>query len=570
MANSFAHSFPFQRRLSKIMTFCSGTHRYLAPCRLMQIGVLVVLLCLADVSTSAQVQDFQRLQSSVEELTRVFQKISSRYVDKTDPTEIATAGIDGMMSALDPYSVLLRGAESEAFDQLSSGTYIGFGYTVGQRDGKLVITDVRPGFAAANAGLRRGDRLCTVDGIRVDTLAVDSLRKYTRGTVGSRSEYAVTRNGTDTTRLILTRQLIPVQNIGTCTILADGVGYVELLRFSRNAPTELADTIMALQRQGQLRSLILDLRGNPGGLLDAAISIGNLFLPQGSLVSYTLDHDGRRTDFLATLPALFPQLPLAVLIDERSASASEVLTGALQDYDRAVVVGRQSFGKGLVQNVVPVNDSVSVKLTTARYYTPSGRCVQRRVRMDPYQTGTTHFVTRNGRPLHASNGILPDSVVTDIALPAILETLSRSGAFADFAAEFVDQHQQGKSATSRQSLTQQFATYASALPARRVSKTLEHVHQALDSARKHNEPSSTIKILEQAQKSILKDVLASISQHRAQLEPILKAEIKACKGNASEAALERLPTDNAVQVARTILSNGQYAGFLDGDSNSDQ
>ena len=516
-------------------------------------------------------QDLLQLGTALETVGRVYRQISTEYVDEVDPSEIATAGIEGMLSKLDPYSIYMQGDESEPYDRLSSGTYVGFGYTVGSFDGRLVITDVRPDLPAAVGGLRRGDRLCSVDDVRVDTLAVDSLLAVTRGLEGTTSRYRVTRNGRDTIVLTLTRRRIPVQNVSSAAYLSGGIGYIELVRFSRNAAVEVRDTLESLKKRGDLNGVILDLRGNPGGLLETAVSIANLFLPQGTLISFTVDRTGRRNEYLAVNPPFDDRVPLVILVDEGSASASEVLTGAMQDQDRAVVVGRQSFGKGLVQNMFTVNDSTTVKLTTARYYTPSGRCVQRRFRQDPKQDSTTVFYSRRGRHLVGSSGIVPDSLVSDSLVPPMLATIYRSGLFFLFASEYAAQHPAASvESLSTSKLIEQFVSFVLAQPDHRISRTVSTLRQALDSAKVHAEPPATIQAIEAARKAVIKDLVAAIRKDSKLVGMLITANFEACTNPRYSRNIGLLPLDKSITTAKNIIVNDDYTGFLIGDSPGDQ
>ena len=535
-----------------------------------RIVVCAVALVIITSHTCAA-QDLLQLGAALETVGRVYRQITTEYVDEVEPSEIATAGIEGMLSKLDPYSIYMQGDESEPYDRLSSGTYVGFGYTVGSFDGKLIITDVRPALPAAKGGLKRGDRLCSVDGVRVDTLAVDSLLSITRGLEGTTSHYRVTRNGRDTIVLTLTRRQIPVQNVASAAYVSGGIGYIELVRFSRNAAAELRDTLVSLKKHGDLNGLILDLRGNPGGLLDAAVSIANLFLPQGTLISYTVDRTGRRNEYLAVNPPFDARVPLVILVDEGSASASEVLTGAMQDQDRAVVVGRQSFGKGLVQNMFSVNDSTTVKLTTARYYTPSGRCVQRRFRQDPRQDSTTAFYSRSGRRLVGSSGIVPDSLVNDSLVPPMLATMYRSGLVMLFASEYAAQHPAvSVTSTSTSKLVDQFIDFVLTQPDHRISRTVATLRQALDSARAHAEPPATLQAIENARKSVIKDLVAVIRKNSTLVETLIKSDLAACTNPHYSRNIGLLPLDRSITTAINIIVNDVYTGFLIGDSPEDQ
>ena len=331
-----------------------------------------LLLILASViviapATAQYDEYYGKVGRSMESFGAVFREITTDYVDQTDPEEIIQAGIRGMLKELDPYSEYMVGDESESVDRLSSGFYVGFGFTIGSQNGLLTIKDVRPGFPAANAGIRIGDVLVSVDGTVVDSLPPDSLRHFTRGSLGTSAVLQLSRVGReDTVGYYLTRTKIPVQNVMLSEKLSDGIAYIKLARFSRTTGQDLREAIQRLKMEGDLKGVVLDLRGNPGGLLDAAVDVCEIFLPSGSLVVSTRNRMGRVREYRCEQNATAPNTPLAILINERSASASEIVAGAMQDYDRAVILGKRSFGKGLVQTVTPLPNDISLKMTTAR------------------------------------------------------------------------------------------------------------------------------------------------------------------------------------------------------------
>ncbi len=542
-------------------------HRLLTTLPLLPV---VLVIGLGRVS-ALHAQDYSALSNSMATFGDAFKHINSSYVDAIDPNVIVDAGVRGMLLELDKYSVLLKGKESDPYDQLSSGTYVGFGYSVVRRNRQLVVTDVRPQLPASNGGLRAGDRLLTVDGIRVDTLSTDSLRRVTDGPEGSNATFRVLRGMSDTLTLVLTRHTIPVQNVGATTVLSNGIAYIELLRFSRRAPAEVSDAIIELQKNGPLRGLVLDLRGNPGGLLEAAIGIANLFLPQGSLIVSTLDRSRQRFDYRAQHPPLDTSLRLVVLLDEESASASEVLAGALQDHDRAVILGRASFGKGLVQSMVQLNDSTSIKLTTSRYYTPSGRCLQRRERRDTSQKDSTTFYTKSGRAVYASQGIIPDSVMVDDSYPPVLRYILRRGVFADFAANTLAGMDALPSAVrTDKKMVERFLQYCSTLPAEDLSAALVAVDTATAKVKQDGLSASSTSALRSARAAIQRDILGQLRERSTIITALLDAEFATCLGSAASGTIRRLPLDRTVQSAQSVLIGSRYAGFLAGGSPGDQ
>ncbi len=518
-----------------------------------------------------QAQSFRQIGQAMEAFSNVLRLITNEYVDDVNAEEVVDAGIQGMLNTLDPYSVLFRGSESESFDRISTGWYVGFGYTVTSRSGKLVIADVIPGSPAAIGGLRIGDRLIAIDTVRVDTVGVDRLRRFTRGESGTSSTYRIVRLGVaDTLVFRLTRATIPVQNIGVAKRLDHAIGYVHLLRFSRRAAVELSDTIMALKRGGPLAGLIIDLRGNPGGLLETAVSAANLFLPQGTIVVSTEGKSASRVQYSCTMPAAEPELPLVVLIDSQSASASEVFAGALQDHDRAVILGRTSFGKGLVQNVLPVQDSVTVKLTTSRYYTPSGRCVQRRERRDPRQSDTSLFTTAAGRKVRAGNGIVPDSVISDSLYAPIIQHLFDSGIFTDVACLLLAKHSVADvTALKDKKITEECIAYLSSQPAELVSPLMAVLDSSLLSANRMVYPESSRTALINARDAIFRDISQFLRRNAPIVSTLVRSECKSVLGSVLDGTADRLRLDITINAAQQIINNKSYSQILAPDSGTD-
>jgi len=515
---------------------------------------------------------YGRISTSMEAFGSVFREITTDYVDQTDPQEVITAGIKGMLSTLDPYSVYMRGDESESVDRLSTGTYVGFGFAIARRNGVLTFMSVRPGFAAHSAGIRRGDRLVSVNGIRVDTLPSDSIRPLSRGPVGTTAEFRVVRAGvSDTLTMNLTRMSMPVENVDITTLLDGKVGYLRLAQFSRTSARELRDSLESLLQRGLIESLILDVRGNPGGLLDAATDIASMFLAKGSLIVSTADRNGRRREYRSTAEPIAPSLPLAVLIDDHSASASEILAAAIQDHDRGIVIGKRSYGKGLVQTVVNLPDESSLKMTTSRYYTPSGRCIQIGRRQDPMQKDSGMFVTRRGRLVRSASGVTPDTTITATSLPSPLSTLDSMGVIMDFATErmaAVSELPSGFHVDAK--VLTDFYAFAGKQPAERRSALLAELEDVKAKAVRTHLSKGTLSALEQARQSLEREIAADLKRYPQQTALVLEAELLSRFGTEAERDVRLLTIDPTVQTARELLANGGYHAFLGGGSAQDQ
>ena len=242
----------------------------------------------------------------------------------------------------------------------------------------MFITGVRKNGPAALAGIKIGDRLTSINGVRVDTLTPAALRPYTKGVAGSYATVQIVRDGfSDTLNCKVQRTDLPVENVAEAVRMSNGIGYIKLSRFSRRTAYDVRSSLEQLKSEGALTGIILDLRDNPGGLLEAAVTTTDLFVPKGSVIVSTKGRaDDEEKVYTSKSEPIEPTLPLAVLINERSASASEIVAGAIQDLDRGVIIGKRSFGKGLVQSVLSLPYESAMKLTTSRYYTPSGRSIQ--------------------------------------------------------------------------------------------------------------------------------------------------------------------------------------------------
>ncbi len=394
---------------------------------------------------------FYRVKQSIETFGRVYQEITANYVDQVDPGEFMRAGIDGMLRTLDPYTVFIGENEGDELDLVTNGKYGGVGVSIGIRDGAITVLNLIEGYSAAKQGVQIGDRILTIDGKPTTGLSLEGVRQLVRGAPGTEVRITVERE--DEKRpleFVLLREEIPVRNVTYSGFVAPGIGLIRLERFSRTAGDDVRGALKGLEAQQKLRGVILDLRDNPGGLLDVAVDVVAKFVPESSLVVSTR---GRRPDserrYYSDETPMEPDVPLAVLVNRSTASASEIVAGAVQDLDRGVIVGTRTFGKGLVQTIARISETASLKLTTARYYTPSGRCIQEIDywhRKDDGSVTTVpdslrkEFRTRRNRPVWEAGGIQPDTAVTDTMRNAYLDELLRKAMFFTYANRFAAIH----------------------------------------------------------------------------------------------------------------------------------
>lgn len=387
---------------------------------------------------------FLKIHRSIDIFGKVYKEIATNYVDEIDPDRFMRAGIDGMMKTLDPYTVYLGEKESDEIDLVTMGKYGGIGITVGLRDGILTVISPIEGFSASKQGIEVGDRILEVDGKNVAGRSPIDVRMLVRGAPGTTVRMKVEREGQlGPLEFVLIREEIPIQNITYVGYVADGIGYVKLEKFSRTAGDDLRNSIKELRAKAELRGLVLDLRENPGGLLDVAVDVASKFLPESSFVVSTR---GRRSDsdrkYYSTEKPMVPDVPLAVMVDRGTASASEIVAGAVQDLDRGIIVGTRTFGKGLVQTITRISENTSLKITTARYYTPSGRSIQE---IDYFRRTTDGDVrnmsdtlrrayqTTHHRKVSEGSGIVPDTTVSEEEPSKFVQELTRKAMFFKYA-----------------------------------------------------------------------------------------------------------------------------------------
>jgi len=405
---------------------------------------LVPLLAIGLFLTGTAFQsDFFEIAKQIEIFTTMFKEVNMNYVDETNPGDLMDTAIKSMLKDLDPYTVFFNEQDVEASRINNTGDYTGIGASVKTLKDKLVIIEPYKDYPADEAGLKAGDEIIKVEDITVASFK-ENAGDLLRGAPGSKVNVTYLRQGKTNTATII-RQEVEVGAVPLYDMINENTGYIALSKFTRTASRETGNALKELKAEGA-KSIVLDLRGNPGGLLLEAVNIVNLFVDKGQLVVTTKSKVEKynKTYYTQNQP-IDTEIPLVVLIDQGSASASEIVSGSLQDLDRAVVVGVRSFGKGLVQRPKPLTYGTQIKVTISRYYTPSGRCIQAldywnrdkegnavRVKQDNFN----EFKTKNGRSVFDGGGIEPDIVMAESKPSTITKAIVSGDYIFNFATDY--------------------------------------------------------------------------------------------------------------------------------------
>ncbi len=383
----------------------------------------------------------------------LFRELNMFYVDETDPEELVTTSIDAMLSSLDPYTTYIPESDMDDFQFQTTGEYGGIGSLIRRSGDQVIIAEPYEGFPAAKAGIRAGDVILEVDGRSTKGMEIESVSDLLKGKPGSELRLLIERPGTEEPlEFYMKRETISILNVPYYGMLDSHTGYIRIANFTTGASKEAEHALKELKQDQELRSLVLDLRSNPGGLLIEAVRICNLFVDKGNLIVSTHGKMSQwDSEYVTTREPVDDEIPLAVLVNRGSASASEIVAGALQDLDRAVIIGQRTFGKGLVQTSRPLKYNAQLKVTTAKYYIPSGRCIQALDYTHRNEDGSvgmipdsliSEYKTRHGRLVYDGGGIQPDFEVIPETLSEISVQLYTQGMFFDFATQYRNSHDQ--------------------------------------------------------------------------------------------------------------------------------
>ena len=422
------------------------------------IGIALLLLVSGLFAFKTITNDkYFEIQKNLDIFATLFKEVNTYYVDEIDPSKLMKTGVDAMLKSLDPYTNYIPEEDLADYRTMTTGQYGGIGATIGNRNGKTLVIMPYEGFPAYKAGLKIGDEILAINGIALKTKTTTQVSKLLKGAPNTPLTLKIKRVGKTDFDVTLKRQTIQIDNVPFYDMIASDVGYIQLTDFTQGASREVRKALYKLKNKGA-KKVVLDLRGNPGGLLSEAINISNLFINRNVEVVKT---KGKVKEINQTYRALNRpydiNIPLVVLTNRRSASASEIVAGVIQDYDRGVLIGQNTFGKGLVQTTRSLAYNAKLKVTTAKYYIPSGRCVQALDYSEHNADGSakkfpdslkTAFRTKSGRTVYDGNGLRPDVLTKEKDYSPIVNSLIEKGLLFDYANIYASKHATIASATA--------------------------------------------------------------------------------------------------------------------------
>ncbi len=409
--------------------------------------LLGVFITVSSILSLAYTDHYFEIAKHLDIFTSVYKELNTFYVDETNPGKLMKKGIDSMLKSLDPYTTYIPESQMEDFRFMTTGQYGGIGAVITKRDDYVYISEPYEGFPAQKAGLLAGDKIIEINGISAKDKTTEEVSKILKGAPNTTVNLLIERKReSKPLEVSFNREKITIGSVPYYGFVSDSIGYIKLRTFTKNCSKDVRDAFQSLRKKQDLSGLILDLRSNPGGLLNESVDIANFFIDKGEeIVSTKGKIKTWEKSYKAINTPLDTKIPLVVLIDQSSASASEIVSGAIQDLDRGVIIGQRSYGKGLVQQTRKLSYNSQLKLTVAKYYIPSGRCIQALDYTNRNKDGSvgkiadslvTMYETRNGRPVYDGGGITPDIITQKDNPSNIILSLFKERLFFDFATEY--------------------------------------------------------------------------------------------------------------------------------------
>lgn len=521
------------------------------------------------------------ISKSLDIYNNVLRQLNMFYVDEINPAELNESAINAMLDGLDPYTVFIPESQIEDVKLMTTGEYGGIGALIQYSDGKSMISEPYEGFPAAKAGLIPGDVFLEINGVNVEGKMTNEVSELLKGTPGTIVKLKMQRPGEKEPFVKeLKREKIKIDNIPYSTVFDNGVGYAILTQFTKDCAKELKDVIVEMKKNHELKGFILDLRGNGGGLLNEAVDIVNMFVPKNKLVVYQKGKVAEHNyNHYTQHEPLDLDIPLVILVNEGSASASEIVSGSIQDFDRGVIVGQRTFGKGLVQNILPMSYNTQIKVTVAHYYLPSNRCIQeidyskknKRNVTDTLAKADTlgkAFHTANGRVVYEGHGIQPDVKIEPTVASTIATYLYAKNLFFRYANKFYREHKSIKPANEfkiTDAIYNDFMQFVKDEGFTFTSESEKEIKELEKIAKIEGYLDDIQPILNQAVAKIEEEKANDLVNNRKEIEELLKIEIASRYYYQKGKIIATLSDDPELAKAfEVILNQEEYKNILKG------
>ena len=546
------------------------------------IIVAIVISVFSFASFSFIDKDFEYVKN-LDIFASMFREVNLYYVDSIDPAKLMKKGIDEMLNSLDPYTNYIPESEIDDYRFITTGQYGGIGAVIRQKGEYVVISEPYEGYPAQKNGLLAGDMILKIDGISSKNKKTDEISHKLKGTPGTQVKLLIMREGINSPfEKTLTREEVKVKSVPYYAMIKSGIGYIKLNSFTESASKEISAALKEMKSTGNLKGLVLDIRGNPGGLLNEAVNVSNIFIERGKEIVSTKGKIIEKNKIYKSInEAIDKDLPLVVLVNSGSASASEIVSGALQDLDRAVIIGQRTFGKGLVQTTRPLSYNTQVKITTSKYYIPSGRCIQALDYSHRNEDGSvgkipdslvTAFKTHSGRTVYDGGGILPDVITATKKLSNISISLLNKNIIFDYATYYHRMHPQ-LTLTDITLTNEDFADFQIYISTKDYDFTTKS-EKSLEDLRKNAEEEkyySDLKDeLDSLQSKLAHNKQDDVVKNKDEIISLIEEEIASRYFYQSGRIREFLSHDLELEKAIDVLNNSvYYSGILSGSVKAD-
>lgn len=564
-------------KYKQALNFKLRTLKQLFMKKIIQLSIFVFCLNFATYGANKPDERTFRISKNLTIFNSLFRDLDLFYVDTLNYDKMIKSTIDNMLEKLDPYTVYMPEEETDDLTFMTTGEYAGIGAVIMKKGKDICISDPYEGMPAQRNGIRAGDVILEVDGKNIEGLSVSDVSALLKGTPSTTIKLKLKRPGAKKTLEIgFVREKIQVNPVAYSAVIADKIGYVMLSEFTDRAGIELKNSISEMLKQHQIESLVLDIRNNGGGLIDEAVKIVGCFVPKGTEVVTTKGKNKEADRIYKTpLDPIFPQMKLVVLANRSSASASEILAGSIQDLDRGVIVGERTFGKGLVQNIRPISYGGHLKVTTAKYYIPSGRCIQAIDYSHRNEDGsvghipdslTSEFKTRNGRKVRDGGGIVPDTLTKDERKLNIAYYIFAQNLYFDYATMYVQNHPSIVSPDKFSLSDADFKLFSDYLIEKKftyTTQTEKYYKELFDMAKYEGLDKNASDEFAALKAKLMPDIKKSIEENKAEISELLSLELIKRYYYQKGQIQYSLRTDKDLKAAIDLLKpEGRYLNIL--------